>query len=76
MTSAMLVDDGERRMRSEERRMELGTARRVREERWERSPATVVVERRSEKSERSGYGDKRWVMLTAEMMVVEWVKSK
>ncbi|KAJ0567027.1 hypothetical protein HanIR_Chr06g0280111 [Helianthus annuus] len=73
MTSAML-EGGEGRRREEERRKELGTARRVREERWERAAATVVAERRAEKSERSGKGDKRWVMLTAEMVVV-W-KSK
>lgn len=56
MTSATLVDEEEkeRRMRSEERRKELGTARRVMEVRWKRSAATAVVERRSEKSERSG----------------------
>ncbi|MFS7944775.1 hypothetical protein Hanom_Chr06g00516261 [Helianthus anomalus] len=74
MTSAML-EGGEGRRREEERRKELGTARRVREERWERAAATVVAERRAEKSERSGKGDKRWVMLTAEMVVVVW-KSK
>lgn len=54
MTSAMLVEEGERRMRSEDRRKELGTARRVRDVRWVRSAATVVEDRRSEKSERSG----------------------
>lgn len=56
-------------MRSEERRKELGTARRVREVRRERSSATVVVVRREEKSERSVKGDKRWVMLIERMGV-------
>ncbi|KAJ0917589.1 hypothetical protein HanRHA438_Chr05g0207681 [Helianthus annuus] len=70
MTSAMEEEGGLRRRRSDERRMGLGTARRVREVRAERSVATVVVVRRSEKSERSGNGERRWVMLTAEMRVV------
>lgn len=48
-------DDGGRWFnRSEERRKALGTARRVREERWVRSAATEVVAKRLVKSERSG----------------------
>ena len=54
MTSAMEEDDVRRWVRGEARRTELGTARRVREVRWVMSAATVEVERREEKSERSG----------------------
>ncbi|GJX68687.1 ALP1-like protein isoform X1 [Tanacetum coccineum] len=55
MTSAMVEDEVRRWVKGEARRTELGTARRVREVRWVMSAATVVVERREEKSERSGH---------------------
>lgn len=60
----------ERWVRSEEeRRKRLGTARRVTDDRWVRSSATEVLVKRSLKSERSGYADKRVVMLRARMGV-------
>lgn len=41
--------------------------RRVREERWERSEATAVLERSVENAERFGYGESNCVMFSAEM---------